>query len=144
MRAGFTKSEMKESIYILCVEVKDGHKIAVGGLGVLYFDSGTYLYIGSGGRNIVARVERHIRDEKKIKWHIDYLLSDSHVDISRVYVKRGSRDDECKTARSLATGFKGIPGFGSSDCKCPSHLFFVEGDFSAVIGQLGFHLYWDL
>ena len=137
-------NEMSEAIYILCIEVEKRGNIAVGSLGTLHFKKGTYLYVGSGGKNLVARIERHMSDEKKIRWHIDYLLREPYVNISRVYVRKGSRDDECKTARSLATGFKGIPGFGSSDCKCPSHLFFAEGNYSAGIDQLGFHLYWDL
>ena len=144
MRTDFTKSEMKEGVYILCVEIKDGCKIAVGSLETLHFKKGTYLYVGSGGKNLVARVERHMSDEKKVRWHIDYLLSASRVNISRVYVRKGSRDDECKTARNLAINFKGVPGFGSSDCKCPSHLFFIEGDFYTILDELGFYLYWDL
>ena len=30
---------------------------------------------------------------------------------------------ECILAQSLAKGFPSIPGFGSSDCNCDSHLF---------------------
>jgi Uri superfamily endonuclease len=134
---------MNKGIYILCVEVKEGREIAVGGLGAIYFKKGTYLYIGSGGRNLAARVERHIRDEKRVRWHIDYLLNDPCVCISRVYVREGSKDDECETAKSLATSFTGVPGFGSSDCRCPSHLFYAEGDFFAVINRLYFSPYGD-
>jgi Uri superfamily endonuclease len=136
-------SEMKQGIYILCVEVKEDCRIAVGGLGTLYFKKGTYLYIGSGGRNLKARLERHMSDEKKVRWHIDYLLKNPHVNITRAYFRKGSRDDECVTARGLAESFEEVPGFGSSDCKCPSHLFYAEGDFSPVINRFGFSLYRD-
>ena len=135
---------MKQGIYLLCIDVKDDRKIAVGSLGTLHFKEGTYLYIGSGGRNLTARIDRHMRDDKKIRWHIDYLLKDPHVNISRVYLRKGSREDECETARNLSTSFKEIPGFGSSDCKCPSHLFFADGDFTNIINGLGFHLFGDL
>ena len=33
---------------------------------------------------------------------------------------------ECELARRLEEVFRSFPGFGSSDCRCPSHLFFSE------------------
>jgi Uri superfamily endonuclease len=33
---------------------------------------------------------------------------------------------ECQLAKGLGYAFHNYPGFGSSDCRCPSHLFFSE------------------
>lgn len=33
---------------------------------------------------------------------------------------------ECQLAQRVGKVFQSFPGFGSSDCRCPSHLFFSE------------------
>ncbi len=42
------------------------------------------------------------------------------IDVVRV---PGAERKECAIARELAARLDGIPGFGCSDCACPSHLF---------------------
>ena len=106
--------------YVLLIRVPENVEIRVGALGILRFDAGEYAYVGSayGPGGIEARVKRHLRAEKKIRWHIDHLLE--HAEVDSVLIKecvdeggRGNRMMECPY----------IPGFGSSDSPLPSHLF---------------------
>ncbi len=66
------------------------------------------------------RLERHLRTEKKLFWHIDYFLEKAHI--RKIYIAEGEK--ECKVAQKM--NLPGVKGFGCSDCKCPSHLFYGE------------------
>ena len=110
--------------YQIYINVKNDLKIIVGKLGQFDFPKGDYVYTGSAKRNIDKRIERHLSSEKKLHWHIDFLLSDNNVEI--VEVKK-SCQEEC----SLNKGIDGkiiVLGFGSSDCKsgCGSHLKYIS------------------
>ena len=101
----------------------------VGVLGILDFPQGFYAYCGSAMGGLAARINRHLRREKKIRWHIDYLLKEGRV--KRVIYAPTHEKLECQLAQRLGADFHSFPGFGSSDCHCPSHLFFSE-DLSAL------------
>jgi Uri superfamily endonuclease len=75
---------------------------------------------------IESRVRRHLSKEKKLHWHIDYLLERGNI-TSSFYMKGDTRL-ECHLARGLAQGFESVRGFGSSDCRCKSHLFLGTED----------------
>jgi len=95
----------------------NGGNIRIGKLGKINFKKGYYIYIGSAPS--LARIERHYRKNKKIKWHIDYLLRKA-----RIVGFSLSKDKECEVAIRLSKEFLSINRFGSSDCKCRSHLFY--------------------
>lgn len=106
--------------YQLRIEVKRPVRVQVGCLGRFIFPAGRYIYTGSAKRNIEARIARHLRKEKALRWHIDWLLAAPGVAIKSV---KRSREPEC----ALNQGGRGVilvPGFGSSDCRngCGSHL----------------------
>ena len=115
--------------YVLVVEVRKAKKILIGSLGKIEFKRGLYLYVGSAQNGLEQRIERHLRNEKKIFWHIDYLLSNPSVQIREVWIKEGKKG-ECKLARNFLKNkdLKVIKGFGSSDCSCPGHLFYAKGN----------------
>ena len=50
-------------------------EIVVGRLGVIQAERGYYVYVGSalGSGGLAARVGRHCRREKRLRWHVDYL-----------------------------------------------------------------------
>lgn len=105
-------------------------QITVGKLGIFLFPAGNYVYTGSAMKNLRQRVARHITPKKKIKWHIDYLLSIESVEIQKVEMFISEKKEECERNKDLENHLKCrviVPHFGSSDCKvCPSHLFFIE------------------
>ncbi|MFQ5894297.1 MAG: DUF123 domain-containing protein [Nitrospinota bacterium] len=83
-----------------------------------------------------ARLARHLRRRKPLRWHVDYLLARGRA--VRVEVRRGSRpEEECREARRWARLSRGripLPGFGSSDCHCPAHLFYLGPGCPASLG----------
>jgi len=109
--------------YILLIEVKKNSRIRVGSLGRITFEKGLYAYVGSAMSSLEGRIKRHIRDKKKTFWHIDYLLKSKNAKITKILYKESKNKEECKVAKSVSRYGKPVIGFGSSDCKCESHLF---------------------
>lgn len=119
---------MKKGTYILSIQVAQNKKIKIGAIGEIKFDSGIYKYIGSAfGPGGFKRIERH-KDvsqgkNENIRWHIDYLNSDSDSKIIEVE-KFPEQKIECQLAQKIAG--EPIKKFGCSDCKCKSHLFYQK------------------
>jgi Uri superfamily endonuclease len=124
-------------IYVLVIEVTRPAETEVGKLGRVRFPPGTYAYVGSAMRGIEARVARHLWKGKRLRWHIDYLLSCPGIRVADIFVLETPERVECRVAGALAAGCEGIPGFGSSDCRCRSHLFRCELHW--LIGTLHAH-----
>ncbi|MEW6686538.1 MAG: GIY-YIG nuclease family protein [Candidatus Edwardsbacteria bacterium] len=117
--------------YILWITLDKDIQIKIGSLGKINFKKGVYFYVGSAKKNFQARIERHLVKKKKIFWHIDYLLSLNDAKIKQVWIT--DKDKECQIATFLyKKGYGFINRFGSSDCNCHSHLFFI----SKVIGSV--------
>jgi len=125
--------------YCLCISLSKGLELEIGALGMIGFDQGLYVYVGSALNGLEARVRRHIRtsrgDFKAIHWHIDYLLREPEVEIGRVYVLMSDLREECHIAEEIKTLGTSVKGFGCSDCRCESHLFRV--DSCDVLSGLG-------
>ncbi|MEJ2544397.1 MAG: GIY-YIG nuclease family protein [Calditrichaceae bacterium] len=103
-------------IFTLNTEIK----LQVGKIGKYIFPEGRYIYTGSARKNIDSRIQRHQKKDKKLHWHIDYLLIQNECEIQDI-IK--SDLDECKLNQS-ADGEIIVAGFGASDCRegCISHL----------------------
>ena len=117
----------KPSSYALVLRVRNPCRIRVGRLGILDFPVGLYIYVGSafGPGGLRARIKHHMRQSSHPHWHIDFLRRGAQVE--RVWYLTGKRM-ECVWAARLrdAAGMAtGVTGFGSSDCRCPTHLFHV-------------------
>jgi Uri superfamily endonuclease len=113
--------------YLLIARLETAAEIAVGRLGTFVFAAGWYAYAGSalGPGGLRARLERHRRADKRLHWHIDYLLQESVVEAGW-YLASVDRL-ECAWAAALAglSGHRQIPPrFGASDCRCPGHLVY--------------------
>jgi len=115
-----------KGIYCLLIEVKGKVKEKIGVLGEIRFRKGNYVYVGSAQNSVEKRVGRHLRKEKKMFWHIDYLLNNKDVKVSKIFVNEGVKEEECEMAKRLALFGEGVKGFGCSDCKCESHLIRVS------------------
>ena len=115
--------------YILKIKVNISQNIEIGKLGNFTFKRGYYFYVGSahGPGGVKARVTRHLKKNKVNRWHIDYLRSAGCV--SDILVTYEKRKKECIWASNLNLSpllSTPVIGFGSSDCNCPSHLFFCK------------------
>lgn len=108
-------------VYVVQVMLAARVSLEVGSLGRLDFARGSYLYVGSAQRNLPARVSRHARPDKPLRWHIDRLTTAGRVVAAWAWDKPA--DFECLLARCLEARFPVIAGFGASDCACRGHLF---------------------
>lgn len=115
--------------YLLIIALDRPCTISVGALGEHRFPEGTYIYCGSALNGLRSRVARHLRQEKRLHWHVDHLLTVGRaVGAMMIY---SDRRLECDMARSLADmdGVRQhVRGFGSSDCRCPGHLLYADLD----------------
>jgi len=115
--------------YALILRSEITETIQVGRWGKLDLQPGYYLYVGSafGPGGVQARVSRHLRTDKQNHWHIDYLRE--HVSPVEVWVSYAAEHLEHEWANILFETPEKMPiqGFGCSDCKCSSHLFFTLG-----------------
>lgn len=90
---------------------------------------GSYVYCGSayGPGGIRARVSRHLRTCKPMRWHVDRLTANGRV-LQAGVVASGQ---ECELVAEILSrgGIIALPGFGSSDCtSCAAHLVRLSGD----------------
>ena len=111
--------------YALLIHVQAEAELPVGRLGRMCFPAGYYLYCGSAQGGLEGRLRRHLRREKRVHWHVDYLLAVGRV--AGAWVLPGREHVECAWAR-LAVDLPGarlaVAGFGSSDCRCRGHLVY--------------------
>ena len=114
---------MTKGVYVLAIWIKEDVGINVGALGHIDFVKGSYAYVGSAQSGLEKRLQRHFRKSKRKFWHIDYLLDYESVKILEAFHKEARRTEECKVAQKISLTSLSVDGFGSSDCKCRSHLF---------------------
>jgi len=110
--------------YLLILYNPKKQRIRVGRLGMIDFMKGYYFYVGSGMMNLEQRVLRHKRENKKIKWHIDYITWKFKFIDAKLF--QSSKRLECKIAKILSKNLMMVKGFGCSDCRCKSHLFYSQ------------------
>jgi Uri superfamily endonuclease len=112
-----------DSSYQLFFSLCKQEKLTIGKLGAFTFPAGFYVYTGSAKRNIGARTRRHLSGDKKLHWHIDYLLASPYAEIIRVET---SGIGECELNQRI-DGHIPARGFGASDCRnrCGSHLKYI-------------------
>ncbi|MCC6442941.1 MAG: GIY-YIG nuclease family protein [Armatimonadetes bacterium] len=108
-------------LLVACLEKRE--RLVVGRLGTFDFPAGHYVYTGSAMGGMEARIARHLRPEKRLRWHIDYLLEVAPV--RRVFRFPTAKRMECALfgqVASLPGADIPVPRFGSGDCRCPAHL----------------------
>lgn len=118
--------------YVLAIELPRPIALALPKRALVTLASGRYLYCGSakGPGGLRARIARHMRCGKPIRWHIDNLTEAG--DVLGAWTIVGG--DECQLVASLAHLPMPIDGFGSSDCRsCRSHLLHWPGSPSTLL-----------
>ena len=108
--------------YILILQLKNKTSISIGKLGTFVFPPSTYCYVGRAKLHLRQRLARHLRQDKKTRWHIDHLIPHTQVIGVFLFPLAGAR--ECLLAQKLIDlgGTPYPPRFGASDCRCKSHL----------------------
>ncbi len=120
-----TKSSLQnKGTYILFLELSEDSVIRVGRLGEFHFKKGIYLYVGSAMNGFGARIRRYISGGGKKHWHIDYLLDVAKL-MAILLIPSETRIEE-QIASLLEKKFEpSVAGFGASDTKSTTHLFYV-------------------
>ncbi len=107
---------------IVVLRLSRDRVLDVGDLGKVRFRKGYYLYAGSATADLTKRIEGHRRITKKAQGHMAHLRQ--HADWQAAFPIRTSDDLGCDLASALGSITDwSIPGSGSSDCSCSSHLF---------------------
>jgi sugar fermentation stimulation protein A len=134
--------QLYKGTYLLVLYLRRNQKIKIGKHPDTIFAQGVYLYVGRAKKELRGRLNRHLSKKKKLFWHIDYLLETA--EIKEIWVKKRILD-ECQTVISLKNSLNAsLPPwarFGSSDCKCSSHLFDISGcvqDLPSLAKKLNF------
>jgi len=120
-------------VYILILRLETPLTFQAGRLGRVALTAGCYAYVGSarGPGGLRARLARHLRPQKRLHWHIDYLTQRAAV--TKIHWQVADEPLECRWAQRLLRlpgASAPAPGFGSSDCRagCPSHLIRLPHD----------------
>jgi len=126
-------SQTVKGSYILIIRLPEQQTIRISGRQAFHLSPGYYAYVGSAMGGFKQRLSRYLQGSRKLHWHIDYLLQ--KASISSIILCATKERVECIIAQALGSQFSSIPGFGSSDCRCRSHLFFAaeEGQMRSTI-----------
>lgn len=119
--------------YCLIIKLTNNSKIKIGKkLGFIQFKKGYYVYVGSAMNSLTARLNRHMSDDKKLHWHIDYLLKNKNSQIVEILFNISPKKVECELSQHISSKTSNIEGFGCSDCECDSHLYYFKNKKEAI------------
>jgi sugar fermentation stimulation protein A len=110
--------------YCIAAFLREDTDIEIAKLGTFSFPRGMYIYTGSALSSLEGRIGRHLGKEKKMKWHMDFFLEEAEP-LGFIPIVSSDREECSINSKFLEKGKVLAKGFGSSDCRCPSHLVFL-------------------
>jgi Uri superfamily endonuclease len=131
---------VRKGTYILIIKLVKPTEIRIGRLGEFEFEAGYYAYVGSALNSLDGRLRRYfgVVPVKK-HWHIDYFLREAEP--VTAYYHISSKRTECRAAGFLGSKYPPpVGGFGSSDCRCKGHLFYLGKKMPGSFRKTGFKL----
>lgn len=128
----YEREALDKGSYLIVGRLGKSLEIPTGALGRISYKKGFYIYVGSAMKSLSSRLRRHLRTHKVKRWHIDYVMP--FLEDVRAIPIQSSEILECAIAQEmlslstcLPSGRGGyIKGFGSSDCSCRGHLFWMD------------------
>lgn len=126
---------MDKGVYCLLMFLKRSQSIRINKR-LSFFPEGYYCYVGSALNSLEKRVMRHRSKNKKLHWHIDHFLKKSKI--IRTYSIVTDKKLECWLSRKIRAqkGEVIMKGFGSTDCKCETHLYYFKQDPSKSLARV--------
>lgn len=112
--------------YLIVGYIDKDKEIFVSRFGKKFFQVGYYIYVGSAMGSLSKRLARYYRKNRATHWHIDYLIP--HFIHFKTIPIQASELLECSIAKDLRNISDYINSFGSSDCDCLSHLYYLKDD----------------
>jgi Uri superfamily endonuclease len=122
--------------YCLFIDLNHNECIKIGKKGYIQFKKGCYIYVGSALNSLEGRIRRHLRQNKKMHWHVDYLLNSPNTQVTDVFYSDDGVKHECDLVAQIAPKGEEIKGFGCSDCNCTAHLFYFQNESQATLNCL--------
>jgi len=126
---------LSRGVYSLLIELEEEQVIKHRPNLSWHLSKGYYIYTGSalgrGSTSLEKRLERHLKVNKKVFWHIDRLLAGAGKVVKVVYAKTTAKM-ECEVNKKILSLLHAKPmeGFGSSDCRCRcvGHLLYLTNN----------------
>ena len=121
--------KVTKGTYILILKLNREKSIQVSKLGRFKFAPGYYAYIGSGfcSGGLAGRLNHHFKSTAKLHWHIDYLREWTSIEQVWFSDQQIHREHDWAKLMNQMDGVRaGIKGFGCSDCRCETHLFYFD------------------
>jgi len=112
--------------YILILKNPSPIRLGVGKLGTIFFRRGYYAYVGSALRTLDSRVRRHSTRRKRMFWHIDCISPGIMEPVKTFLFRRADRIEGALARRLKKICTNSVDGFGASDAKECSHLFYFS------------------
>ena len=84
-----------------CLIIKIDCTIKIGAKGNIDFKKGYYVYVGSALGTLSNRIKRHLSNDKKKHWHVDYLLLNKNTEIKEVIYTYCTKKIECNIAYNI-------------------------------------------
>lgn len=127
--------QAKPGTYALVMACSSVQSVEIGKWGRLQTRPGFYVYVGSafGPGGLRSRIAHHMNISKRPHWHIDYLRPS--MDIVEIWYTTDAKRREHQwvdVLNSISRSAITISGFGASDCRCKSHLYFFHSRPSAA------------
>ena len=118
-----------KGIYVLLLKSSIEGELPIGSRLKIHLEKDRYyLYVGSALQGMGHRLARHAKKEKKMHWHIDYLLEQAKLHI--IFFAYTREKLECKLSQQFdlnGYNLEPVAGFGNSDCRlCKSHLYKIN------------------
>ncbi len=125
----FDKNTNVSGTYVLVLYLTGRTRLKIGRLGVFCLKPGCYYYVGSafGPGGLPARLHHHLQPARLPHWHVDYLRQTMRVE--QIWYGLHQTHRECEWASlllSMPSLSAAISRFGSSDCRCQTHLSFSK------------------
>ncbi|EEB73020.1 DUF123 domain-containing protein [Thermococcus sp. AM4] len=119
--------------YFLVIRLEEGRRIRTKGK-TFELKPGYYVYVGSAMNSLEKRVARHFRREKRLHWHIDYLLKEAGL--LRAYLIPSEVKLEEELSREVSRFGEPVPGFGASDVRVSTNLYRFENEPDEVLTRI--------
>ncbi len=114
--------------YILLLKNPRKFSSKIRQLGMRNFPAGFYIYVGSALNGLSMRLQRHKRKNKKKHWHIDHIFPKRLKLHKEISFRRKDRIEEALANDFSQISEDEIAGFGASDSRMKSHLFYFAND----------------
>lgn len=127
--------------YILIISVGRSVWFKPGSLRRVRLPPGCYVYVGSamGPGGFEKRVLRHLRRNKRARWHIDYLTRLRSVKVVSIIYTPLPHGESRLTRILSSSGFvKVVKGFGATDSPSDfAHLLFSKEGLRKTVRRIG-------